>query len=64
VNSRQPDFRHLLYWSGNINTNEKGKTDISFFTSDVPGKYVIVVQGLSKTGKTGYQELMFDVKGK
>ncbi len=64
ANSRQPDFRHLLYWSGNINTNEKGKTDVSFFTSDVPGKYVIVVQGLSKSGKTGYQELMFDVKGK
>ncbi len=64
ANSRQPDFRHLLYWSGNLNTSEKGKTDVSFFTSDVPGKYVIVVQGLSKSGKAGYQELMFDVKGR
>jgi hypothetical protein len=63
ANTRQPDFRHLLYWSGNINTNEKGKNEISFFTSDLPGKYVIVVQGMSKGGKTGYQELMFDVKG-
>jgi hypothetical protein len=63
ANTRQPDFRHLLYWSGNINTNEKGKSDLSFFTSDVPGKYVIVVQGMNKDGKTGYQETTFDVKG-
>ena len=64
ANSRQPDFRHLLYWAGNINTNEKGKNDLSFYTSDVPGKYVIVVQGMSKSGKTGYQEIVFDVKGR
>ncbi|MEI6087826.1 MAG: hypothetical protein WCR66_09580 [Bacteroidota bacterium] len=64
ANTRQPDFRHLLYWNGNINTNEKGKNDLSFYTSDVPGKYVIVVQGMSKNGRTGYQEIMFDVKGR
>jgi hypothetical protein len=63
ASSRQPDFRHLLYWSGNINTNDKGKNELSFFTSDVPGKYVIVVQGMSKNGKVGYQETMFEVKG-
>jgi hypothetical protein len=60
---RQPDFRHLLYWSGNITTNEKGKNELSFFTSDVPGKYVIVVQGMNKQGMLGYQEFMFNVKG-
>jgi hypothetical protein len=59
--TRLPDFRHLLFWSSDVSTNEKGKNELSFFTSDVPGKYVIVVQGINKEGKTGYQELLFDV---
>ena len=63
ANNRTPDFRHLLYWSDDINTSSTGKNEISFFTSDVPGKYVIVVQGISKQGKIGYQELTFDVNG-
>ncbi len=63
LNSRTPDFRHLLYWSDAINTNVNGKNELSFFTSDIPGKYVIVVQGISKQGKLGYQEIVFDVKG-
>jgi hypothetical protein len=61
VNTRLPDFRHLLFWSADVNTNEKGKNELSFFTSDVPGKYVIVVQGLNQEGKTGYQEMTFEV---
>lgn len=64
VNTRLPDFRHLLFWSPDVNTNEKGKNEVSFFTSDLPGKYVIVVQGMTKDGKTGYQEQIIEVKGK
>ena len=62
VNTRLPDFRHLLFWSPDVNTNEKGKNELSFFTSDIPGKYVIVVQGITKDGKTGYQEQTIEVK--
>ena len=62
VNTRLPDFRHLLFWSPDVNTNDKGKNELSFFTSDVPGKYVVVVQGMTKDGKTGYQEQTFEVK--
>ena len=64
VNTRLPDFRHLLFWSPDVNTNDKGKNEVSFFTSDVPGKYVIVVQGMTKDGKTGYSEQIIEVKGK
>jgi len=64
VNTRLPDFRHLLFWSPDVNTNEKGKNEVSFFTSDLPGKYVIVVQGMTKDGKTGYSEQIIEVKGK
>jgi len=62
INSRSPDFRHLLNWSPNINTTSKGKINTAFYTSDVPGKYAIVVQGISKQGQPIYKEVTFIVK--
>lgn len=62
IDSRSPDFRHLLNWSPNINTSKKGKINTSFYTSDVPGKYAIVIQGISKEGQPLYQEKIFTVK--
>jgi hypothetical protein len=60
--SRIPDFRSLLYWSPDIKTDEKGKKEIEFYTSDRAGKYAVVVQGFSKKGKAGSKVLMLDVK--
>ena len=62
IDSRSPDFRHLLNWSPNINTSSKGKIKTAFYTSDVPGKYAIVVQGISKQGQPIYKEATFIVK--
>lgn len=50
---RLPDFRNLLYWNPQINTDAGGKGEVVFYTSDLPGKYAIVVQGLSKDGRVG-----------
>jgi hypothetical protein len=61
INSHLPDFRHLLYWDPSININANGIKDLSFYTSDVPGKYVIVLQGISPLGKAGYKEMSFEV---
>lgn len=61
INSHLPDFRHLLYWDPSININAGGIKDLSFYTSDVPGKYVIVLQGISPLGKAGYKEISFEV---
>lgn len=62
-NSRVPDFRDVLYWSPNITTDEKtGKTEASFYTSDVPGTYAIVVNGLAADGKPGSGVYMITVK--
>ncbi|MDB5124772.1 MAG: hypothetical protein JWP94_2901 [Mucilaginibacter sp.] len=58
--SRIPDFRNVLYWSPSINSQGKGA--VSFYTSDQPGKYVGVVQGLTATGQAGVQYFTFDVK--
>ena len=62
ADSRLPDFRNLLYWSPEVRTDEKGKQDVSFYTSDLPGKYAVVLQGLSAAGKPGSKVIMIDVK--
>jgi len=53
VGSRLPDFRDVLYWSPDVKTGVTGKTQASFYTSDLPGTYAIIVQGLTANGKMG-----------
>jgi hypothetical protein len=59
--SRLPDFRNVLYWAPDVNTNNAGKANISFYTSDRPGKYITVVQGLTADGQAGSFHLNFEV---
>lgn len=61
-NSRLPDFRSLLYWSADVKTDNAGKSEISFYTSDLAGKYAVVLQGMSRRGKAGSKVLIIDVK--
>ncbi len=62
ISSRMPDYRTLLYWSPEISIDAERKKQFSFYTSDLPGKYVLIVQGLSKTGRPGSQATYFTVK--
>jgi hypothetical protein len=62
ADSRLPDFRSLLHWKPDIKTNEKGISEISFYSSDRTGKYVAVIQGITADGKTGVAMLPFEVK--
>jgi len=59
--SRLPDFRNLLYWAPDVNTGPDGKARATFYTSDKPGKYIGVVQGLTGNGLVGSRYFMFDV---
>jgi len=59
--SRLPDFRNVLYWSPDVNTDVSGKATLSFFTSDRTGKYVAVFQGMTANGQAGSYVLSFDV---
>lgn len=59
--SRLPDFRTLLYWSPDIKTDNTGKKEITFYTSDLPGRYAVVLQGISKKGKAGSKVFTIDV---
>lgn len=59
--SRLPDYRELLYWSPEIKTAENGKESFSFYSGDIPGKYVVVLQGLSSNGAAGSTNLILNV---
>ncbi|HEY4965330.1 MAG TPA: hypothetical protein VII28_02980, partial [Puia sp.] len=59
--NRHPDFRTLLYWNPNVYTDSTGNATISWFTSDLPGNYVIVVNGVSQSGLLGFNNRLFDV---
>ncbi len=60
--SRLPDFRNALYWNPDLTTAPDGKVSTSYFTSDMPGKYIGVLQGISNNGRTGSAYFSFEVK--
>ncbi|MBI3221043.1 MAG: hypothetical protein HYZ44_16130 [Bacteroidetes bacterium] len=61
--SRVPDYRHLLYWNPSMQPKDVIEK-LSFFTSDITGKYKIVVEGISENGMIGYTEASFSVDKK
>ena len=62
TSSRLPDFRNVLYWSPNVQTNTQGRTEFNFFTSDLKGKYVAIIQGMDRSGRVGEKSISFEVK--
>ncbi len=60
VSSRLPDYRNVLYWAPNLKV-VNGNRDFSFYTSDIPGKYVVLVQGISSSGLPGFATTSFTV---
>ncbi|MCE7041120.1 hypothetical protein [Dyadobacter sp. CY312] len=61
MSGRMPDFRNLMHWSPNVTTDENGKAQIQFFTSDQIGNYKVVVQGISNNGVAGSSTTSFNV---
>ena len=62
INSTIPDFRTALYWNPSVNTDTHGKSDLSFYTSDKPGQYIGIIEGITADGKTGTSTFSFHVK--
>lgn len=60
VSGRIPDYRNVLYWSPHLKT-VNGKEDISFYTSDIPGKYIVFIQGISNSGLAGFTTTTFTI---
>jgi len=48
--NRTPDLRNTLYWNPSVITDKNGEAEISFWTSDLPGEYSVVVRGISPYG--------------
>lgn len=50
-NARFPDRRTLLYWNGDVITDEKGKVSLDFYTADQPARYYVTVTGITADGR-------------
>lgn len=62
ISGHMPDYRNVLYWSPDVKTNTAGMQGTGFYSSDVPGKYAAVIQGISEDGRTGSKVVVFEVK--
>jgi len=56
------DDRRTLLWVPSLNTDSEGKAEISFFSSDIPSKYVITAEGISQSGEAGSGLLQIEVR--
>ncbi len=59
--SHIPDFRNVLYWAPRITTGSDGKSQLSFYSSDLKGKFAVVVQGITAEGLPGKTVTQFEV---
>jgi hypothetical protein len=62
LTSRMPDMRSTLFWSPTVTPDANGHVHVEFYTSDQPGKYVVVMQGLSADGLAGNAYTSFEVR--
>ncbi len=58
--SRLPDQRTLLHWTPNI-TTEQGKAQVEFYTSDLKGNFLIILEGITTNGEEGSVVSQFNV---
>jgi len=58
----RPDYRTTIYWMPNIVTNESGKAEFSYFNSDEPGTYRMVVEGMDMLGNLARTVYTYEVK--
>lgn len=57
---RLPDERTTLYWNPHIKV-KNGEAEVSFYTADQPGRYKVIVEGLSKQGEIARKEMYIEV---
>ena len=57
-----PDWRHSLYWDGDLRLPAGEKQEIVCHTSDYVGDFVVVIEGMTASGKAFYQTATFTVR--
>jgi hypothetical protein len=60
-NARIPDYRHQLLWMPKVDLSNKD-SKISFYASDVSGKFEIILEGFSATGKPVFIKEIIEIK--
>ncbi|MEO7960647.1 MAG: hypothetical protein ABIR19_03815 [Ginsengibacter sp.] len=58
--SRIPDYRNALFWEPDLKMIQN-TANFSFYTSDIPGTYLVIVQGILADGTPGYISKTFVV---
>ena len=61
ADSHMPDFRNVLYWAPQITTGPDGKSQLLFYSSDLKGKFAVVIQGMTAEGIPGKTTAQFEV---
>ena len=61
VNPTAPDFQSTIFWKHTVPLNALGEAELTFFTSDITGRFRIVVQGCT-ADDVAYAEHSFMVK--
>lgn len=56
------DWRSTIHWEPNILLNAGNRRLLSFYTADTPGKYTVIVEGISSDGQPLYQTHSFEVE--
>jgi hypothetical protein len=49
-NAPDPELQSTVYWQPEVITGVNGESDISFYTNDLTGNLLIVVQGITDKG--------------
>jgi len=62
ISSRLPDFRHTLLWEPSMQSYGQTELVIPFTTSDLPGSYMITVEGISANGTIVHATQMIAVE--
>lgn len=57
-----PDDRRTILWVPDLITDSKGEARVEFYTSDIKGKYTVIIEGISKEGTPGAAYLNFNVR--
>lgn len=59
--SRKADFRHTLYWNPFIEIVPEENMELSFYTSDLCGRFKVTVEGITRKGEVVWNTSYFDV---
>lgn len=54
VDHQKPDLRTTLFWEPQVQLNGTKEAEVSFYTCDNAGTYLVKVEGIAKSGQTVY----------